>query len=571
MVAAGLLALVLAVPAPAGTPVSPETLRLYRAITLRDGSAQAIRDAIAAGASANAERGGSTPLSEAINFGNVEAIEALLAAGADPNLCPARMTFCPLVTAIICSTKGYDDAKREKIVSMLLKAGASPNGSPGNRHKPLTQAATHRLPRITEMLLKAGAKADIQAPSWEVPLLVAARHGDAKTIASLLASGQKPDEPTERGLTALWLATAFDCAECVKVLLKAGARYELEVRPSSSSSASWFDIIGGTGAETFKAYVERGLDAKHVGSGKRTFLHVAAEHDRGETIKLLASRGVAVDARDERSFTPLMIAALYGRAGAAKALVEAKANVTLINDWGKTAKAIAEEKSFYEIVTILSGAGAREYAGTRLPSSAYDPELAGKEQTDVTAGFQSELPFLDPAIRFFAAHAPFPPRRYEPDLRTEKATVYAVKPGPEVVKLEALGDFTKLRFTIRKKEDALRLARVFSDPGLAVRHGNLVVGFDGLDLMELPKPNGCLSVTLEPLRKAGVGEASVAAADSGFVVTRYLVPRQGFPLRLALDSVTRVKETIRPDGTYVATREKVSTPGLSIQATCFPR
>jgi len=60
-----------------------------------------------------------------------------------------------------------------------------------------------------------------------------------------------------------------------------------------------------------------------------TALHVAAEHNQTEVVKLLLTHGAAVDTRDNRGATPLILAAKYGSKEMITCLLQAKADINI--------------------------------------------------------------------------------------------------------------------------------------------------------------------------------------------------------------------------------------------------
>lgn len=87
----------------------------------------------------------------AAQLGKREDVEALLAAGADPNEVDGTATALDMACF----------HRKVPIVRILLQAGASPNGRPDTTSAPLVHAVTSGSKRATEMvrmLLDAGAE-----------------------------------------------------------------------------------------------------------------------------------------------------------------------------------------------------------------------------------------------------------------------------------------------------------------------------------------------------------------------------------------------------------------------------
>jgi ankyrin repeat protein len=95
---------------------------------------------------------GFTPLHLACFFGQLEAAQTLLAAGADPNAVSANRI------AIIHSASASRDAA---IVKLVLAAGANPNTQQQGGYTALQSAAVHDNVEMARALLDAGADSSI--------------------------------------------------------------------------------------------------------------------------------------------------------------------------------------------------------------------------------------------------------------------------------------------------------------------------------------------------------------------------------------------------------------------------
>ncbi|OVE80033.1 hypothetical protein BVY02_01540 [bacterium J17] len=571
---------ILFLPSAAPAQIRPIDYELFRAINqpVDVADLSLVTNALKRGADPNATRGMDTPLAFAISFGNVRMVELLLMSGADPNLCPKGMVFCPLVGAIVSTTPGYSDKEREETVSLLLEAGADPNGG-GGKHHPLTMAANHNKSRIVELLTEAGAKSKSNVPPWEEPLLIAAKNCDTQSVRFLLNGGEKPDRPHDRGLTALWFATQHGCADIVNALLDAGAKYSISEKPSESFNVDWFQHIAHSKPKVLEAYLQKGLRVSHINDENETFLHLAARRGHPQSLSILLEKDLDVNALTKRLFTPLMEAARYGRADNVKVFLGANADIHLHSKWGKTAKVIAAEEEHDGIVRLLELAGAKEYSGSKLPMSRYQLELIGKDQRDVTGSVYQALDFLRPGLRFFAVHDPFGPERHDAVYESKKSVLFAVLPeGYSVVKLASVDDFPQLGFTIATEKDALSLVRVFSAPWQLLGHGGLKVSFEGLDLMEIPNNPRCLkvessSISKEKLFHPKVSSDSIHSLGS-FKITRYLVPQMNFAKFSQVskfEHITLATERIGRNGSYSIVKKQVPSPGLVLTRKCFPR
>jgi ankyrin repeat protein len=201
------------------------------------GDVARIAAAIAQGAPLEAHDGwGWTPLIHAARAGHTAAVEALLAAGADPwheDAAPLRTGggLFPLLhadagdhveTAVVLgrAMRGRPpSARRQAWLTAalsqaadghpawalgLLAAGAEPRGHPPDGF-PLIMAVQSNEPAIVQALLAAGA--DPEQPFADTtPLVKAVRSRDVELVRLLLAAGARPDQPAPDGTTPLQAA-----------------------------------------------------------------------------------------------------------------------------------------------------------------------------------------------------------------------------------------------------------------------------------------------------------------------------------------------------------------------------
>ena len=185
---------------------------------------------------------GSGFLHVAIRTGELEAVEALLKAGADPNRIDGQ-GWTPLNAAVAgLNGKGTPLA----IIDALLQAGADPNQPGGKsnepfktetmsigrtREHPLAIAITLGFPETVELLLEAGANPNQLFDTGVTPLhlaVISARANivEKATIAeALLEAGADPNRPDlTSGMTPLDFALHQNLAVVVGILRNAGAK-----------------------------------------------------------------------------------------------------------------------------------------------------------------------------------------------------------------------------------------------------------------------------------------------------------------------------------------------------------
>ncbi|MGF6642439.1 sigma-70 family RNA polymerase sigma factor [Paraburkholderia sp. GAS82] len=98
-------------------------------------------------------------------------------------------------------------------------------------------------------------------------------------------------------------------------------------------------------------------------------------------VKLHINRGDALNSRDERGFTPLMIAAALGRASICELLLSAGADTTLVDPSGRDALAIANERGSADVVALLASTSTPQssvncLAPSETPDAAFRPQVS---------------------------------------------------------------------------------------------------------------------------------------------------------------------------------------------------
>ena len=104
-------------------------------------------------------------------------------------------------------------------------------------------------------------------------------------------------------------------------------------------------------------------------------------------VGVLLKGGLAVDARDAKGNTLLMLASYHGRAEVVKLLLKSGATVDLRNDKGQTPLGGVAFKGYVEIATLLLDAGADPVADQGGSTPADFATLAGK--TEILALLQA--------------------------------------------------------------------------------------------------------------------------------------------------------------------------------------
>ena len=155
-----------------------------------------------------------------------------------------------------------------------------------------------------------------------IELLEAVRNGNLAAAAELLGSGAERDFRAESGHTPLMVAARSGNVGMVRLLIESGADVHLED--------------------------DRGWTALFMGCHD-------PEADRGypDVVEALIRAGSDIEKPIGYGITPLMLAAGYGEAGVVEILLEAGAKVKAVNEGGRTARQMATDKHYIEVVNLL--------------------------------------------------------------------------------------------------------------------------------------------------------------------------------------------------------------------------
>jgi ankyrin repeat protein len=180
-------------------------------------------------------------------------------------------------------------------------------------------------------------------------LFAAAQTGDAAQLKSLLDAGATHGAADEAGETALMHAAHGGHVAAVRVLIAAGADV------NAKSPQGWTALAKAAyNGETERGYVE--------------------------VIEVLHEAGATLDERIFFGITPLMLAAGGGDAPVVEWLINAGADVLAVNDGGRTARMMANDKFYIDVINLLNEAerqlGVQEDGSCSSTKSVVKPQVA---------------------------------------------------------------------------------------------------------------------------------------------------------------------------------------------------
>ena len=208
------------------------------------------------------EASGITALCVSASSGNLDTVSVLLTHRADPNVrCAAMNGATPLYAAADAQAITVDDSQGmnytglephdhlerelrqfEKVVRLLLGAGADPCLGPDSGTSPLWIAAQNGNTKVLELLLKDGRDdPNRERRGGGTPIHSAARNGHCDAVALLLADPRVSLGKPPVGLPPLWVALENDFGDIASQLLAASAEGCAKLKADNDPSIRFFE------------------------------------------------------------------------------------------------------------------------------------------------------------------------------------------------------------------------------------------------------------------------------------------------------------------------------------------
>ncbi len=188
------------------------------------------------------------------------------------------------------------------------------------------------------------------------PLIDAVKRQDVQTVRALLKQKTNVNAAEADGFTALHWAAQRDDVQLVELLLAAGANAKAANR--YKITPLYLAAMNGNAA-VMERLLKAGADPNATAEEGQTMLMTAALSGKPDAVRLLLTRGVAVDVKEPyKGQTALMWAAAEGNAAAVDVLLEAGADLKLKSNGGFTPLLFAVRNAHIETAVTLLKRGA---------------------------------------------------------------------------------------------------------------------------------------------------------------------------------------------------------------------
>ena len=226
------------------------------------------------------------------------------------------------------------------LVDLLLARGADPALAANTGATPLSAAVSMRQTEIVDRLLESGAGLEQRLPGEVTVLMLAAALGLPELVARLLQAGADLHATDAQGLTPLHCATLYGftardrtrLVALLDTLLLAGA----DPQQSAAGGVTPLLLLLGARAEPGTPSAEEVVLAG---------------------LERLFDEEVRLDARDQRGFGPLHLAALHGLLRIAQALLREGSDPDQRDALNRTPREIAVMRGYVDVAAELAPPG----------------------------------------------------------------------------------------------------------------------------------------------------------------------------------------------------------------------
>ncbi len=223
-----------------------------------------------------------------------------------------------------------------EMVELLLHAGANPKAQDRYGFTPLYFACSNGNAPVIRKLLEAGADPNAGDAQKETALMTAARTGSVESLKALLQNGAAVNaKDAATGQTALMWAVRSNHAAEVQLLVEYGAEVNARTRVGKAPAVRPPGAGGGShGVGIVRSgWPDRGFQDATPG-GMNALLY-AARDGRLDSVTALVAAKADVNQADANGITPMLMAITNSHLDVAKFLLEKGANPNGTDWWGR--------------------------------------------------------------------------------------------------------------------------------------------------------------------------------------------------------------------------------------------
>ncbi len=285
-------------------------------------------------------------LIQAVYDNDINTVISLLRGDIDIDTADAKYGYTPLLWA---SHNG-----NTQIVDALLSAGATPNVTGKDGNTPLIWAVHKNNASIVKSLVSAGANVNVGNADNRVPLIWALQNNNTHIINLLASAGANVNVKDSNGNTPLEWAINDNNLTVLKILVVAGADVNAK---NVYGVAPLIATINSHKTQMAKILIAGKADVDIAYKGTPA-LAWAVQANNTELIRILVRRGAKIDYLDTHGNTLLILATQQNNPDAVAAFIDVGGSVHTQNKYGVNALTIATRQDFTDIIRILKTAGA---------------------------------------------------------------------------------------------------------------------------------------------------------------------------------------------------------------------
>ena len=253
----------------------------------------------------------------------------------------------PLYRAVL-STRDVD------MIQALLDAGADPNLVVRGGRAPIHAAAWFNGASVVDALIQSGADVNARDKNGNVPLHAAVYHNDQSVVELLIASQAEVNEPNGDGMTPLHLSSwSTNAPAMVATLVSAGA--EIDAKDLSGNTPLHLALLNETDVSTVSQFVNLGSNIEERNHEGNTFLHQAMLGEAAASVVTwLLEKGLDPRATNDLGRTPLHLELIgQGRTAVIRELIEAAPVASIRDDEGNSLLHVAAKRSDVSLLAML--------------------------------------------------------------------------------------------------------------------------------------------------------------------------------------------------------------------------